>query len=35
MSGWVLYKLDPATRPIRLDNPTRDLPPVPSVRRGR
>lgn len=35
MSGWVLYKLDPGTRPIRLERKSRDLPPVPKVRRDR
>jgi hypothetical protein len=35
MIGWVLYQLDPGTRPIRLDNTTRDHPPVPQIRRDR
>lgn len=35
MIGWVLYKLDPGTRPIRLEQNSRDLPPVPANRRDR
>lgn len=35
MIGWVLYKLDPGTRPIRLEDTTRDHPPVPKTRRDR